>query len=190
MGCPACLITAAPEFEDSEQSRPILLAETASPDPRAVIDFDIAVSQSQVVEAQLAPSNDKGQPIEVQLYVDYGQPLGKLIAQRVFAGADVPPYDVGQPVRIAQAEIFSPLALGCHSLTLIVAHEFDNPSQCPKRLDDSSQLTWQLLVRDDEQCGDEGCACVPRDPADLESLVSCPDVANNFDPTKPEGQSP
>jgi hypothetical protein len=198
MGAPACLVTASPEFEETEQSRPILLPETAAPDLRSVLDIEKTTTQSQTIEAQLAQSEDKGQPIQVRLYVDYGVPLGNLIGQQVFFGTDVTPFDASQPVRIAQADI-NPvqLDLGCHTATLIAAHEFDNPSGCPKRLADSSQLTWQILVREGESCSEstpppagEGCFCAPKDPAALEALVACPDIADNFDPSAVAEDSP
>jgi hypothetical protein len=72
-------------------------------------------------------------------------------------------------------------APGCHTVTLIVSHEFDAETSCPVCRNDSSQLTWPVFVCDSEtpaskcmpnffECENwgQGCGAVANPDADVE----------------------
>lgn len=177
MSAPACLVVSTPELDEPERTPPFLIASTADPDSRKVVLID---SDAQRKFSALVRSEDDGGDLSVAMYIDYGDPSGNYEP-----GQDIPKWPYykwfpGPPVeagtfseldRRASATYFpilDPIKPGCHTLTMIVSHEFvenEDGRYCPRDLTDSSQLTWIVFRCDAEQC-----------PADLKQLAAeqCP----------------
>jgi hypothetical protein len=112
-------------------------------------------------------SEDANQPIGVRLFIDYGFEAtdGNPYAE-VKPGAKVGPgsLDDVEP-RVATAK-WSPSALftGCHTVTLMLSHSFEDLTGCPTDLEDSSYLTWNVYVcKQNEPCVPQiDLDCVPQ----------------------------
>jgi hypothetical protein len=168
--CASCLVTSVPDFGDPEQTPPELIAASALPDNRRILVAE--PGSIQTFSALVRSSEDAGESIKVRLYINYGvergdKPWSSFLTARELAPA------TGEEDRLASATWTVPeLPLGCYTATLIVSHAFDEVSQCPEYLVDSSQLTWLVNV------------CVPGacDSLDLQTCPevtdACPDVAD------------
>lgn len=142
----SCLVTSSPEFEDPEQTPPELIAATAKPELQSILV--IPAGEAVTFSAEVRSAQDLGEDILVKLYVDYGVESAGQPFTNAINGAEVPVATAGQP-RTASVRV-SPNALppGCHTFTLMVSHAFDQLTECPEDLDDSSHLTWHALVCD------------------------------------------
>lgn len=150
MSASACLVTSSPTFEDPVQTKPFLDFEGAGPDPRQILVLSTDVSTT-LFEAQLR-SEDAGEPVLVRMLVDYGtcNVTGKPF-QDSQQGLPVDPSTFSDTSRKAQhnATIENELTPGCHRLTLIATHEFNEATGCPADPDDFAQITWTVFVCDD-----------------------------------------
>jgi hypothetical protein len=179
----ACLSTSSPQFDEPERTPPFLIAASADPDIReflVVVDADTRRDFNANVM-----SEDRGAPIQIALYIDYGlsNPAGHPYKIAISDFQDVPPgtlADGPRPVRSQWFPEVNPVSPGCHTITMMVSHEFDF-RRCPKRLSDSSQLVWRIL-----RCSSEDL-CPPIDLAnDCPSagenpLLSCPETSQDAD---------
>ena len=147
----SCLVTSSPDFQDPQRSRPFFLPDLANPDPRRVIVLD-ATTQKIELDGFIV-GEDAGSAVQPRLLRDYGtfdEVLGKPF-QNSQNGIDVPPGSLdGEPRKVSV--VASPAGLGltpgCHRLTLMVSHKFDEATGCPSDLTDYDALTWTVLVCD------------------------------------------
>jgi hypothetical protein len=180
----SCLVTSTPEFEDPAQTPPFLLADTAIPDPRQILLIEN--TQSGQIFSAVVRSEDVGEDVQVRLLLDYGWKnvqLG-LPYQDLQQGNRVPASTWDQDGRVARvnADFLQSLRMepGCHRITLMVSHAFDDATGCPvpevdaegnRTVDDFSQITWTVV-----KCGPAGCPTI--DPTDTQKVDS-------FDPSCP-----
>lgn len=174
MLCASCLVTSSPEFEDPEQTPPELIASTAKPDIRNVLEVDESTGRV-LLNALVRSEEDAGETVKFRLLLDYGIPNNdqppkpyQLIVDRGEVALPSAPGEEQAVSAAWQPQTF--IANGCHTLTLMVSHEFDEATDCPERLDDSSQLTWFVNF-----CRTPPCADLP--PC-AEPTAACPEVAD------------
>ena len=125
----------------------------------------------------MVSEEDLGESVKVRLFVDYGiDRADRPPYARVFTGTELL---TGTPDRTASYTWYrtdQPGLVGCHTFTLMVSHAFDEATQCPEVLADSSQITWHAFV-----CDNVGpCPPAIGDPR-LDCPVatkSCPDIAD------------
>lgn len=154
---PACLVTSTSEFQEPQQTAPFLVASSADPDIR---EFLIVVDgESRKDFSASVVSEDRGEPVKVALYIDYGEPnvAGQPFRYSLTNFPDVAPSSFSDKDRRVQAQWFPDIQFvenGCHTVTMVVTHEFDF-LDCPKDLSDSSQLVWKVLrCKSRETCED------------------------------------
>ena len=150
----ACLVTSKPQIEQSQATAPFLVAASADPDAREFIRLD---DDTPITLSADVLSDDGDRRVQTALYVDYGLQNPKLpqwpYALAIPGNSFAPATLADGPRRLHQTFVPSiyKLESGCHTLTLIVSHEFDQSTDlryCPTSLADSSQLTWYLLKCD------------------------------------------
>lgn len=140
----SCLVTSTPDLTPAPQQPPYLLVGGASPDPRTPVV--IASDQKSQTFSASVVVNDTSAVVLKELLIDYGahQDSGfKALAEM----APVAIAPTGSAVRPVSFKWFpgggkGQILFGCHTVTMIVSHGFDNSIGCPWRLCDSSQLTW------------------------------------------------
>lgn len=172
--CASCLVTSIPEFEDPPQAPPELIAASATPDLRNVVQLD-ANSGKQTFSVLVRAAENDTEPLSLALYLDYGvcNAEGKPYRRRV--DADIPESTTSGEPRLARATLVidpdsAPLDDGCHTITMMVSHAFDRSSGCPERIVDSDYITWFV-----DYCGSGTCA----DPAPCPVVSDrCPDEAD------------
>lgn len=183
MATSACLVTSTPEFDPPQQTAPFLIAASATPDPRKVIVIDSSKSQKVDFSVEVR-SEDSGQPVLFQLYVDYGYPPETddpdelLFRQVITTLPQLDPSTISNAKRrpiLATWHVNDPLRAGCHNVTLIASHAFFPKTACPRCRRDSSQITWQVF-----QCNSaKGDDCVPTFTEECRNWPrSCPLVAD------------
>jgi hypothetical protein len=166
----SCLVTGSPDFAEPEETPPVLLPETASPDPRQLLVIE---GEPKTFQAMLR-SRDVADGVEVRLLIDYGVPKPDRNYQPYqyyfSAFTDLDPSPDAELLRQVTADwrpSDSPgLAPGCHTFTLMVSHRFDSRSGCPEELSDSSSITWFAWVCDGADCNAET----------FDPRSSCPEV--------------
>jgi hypothetical protein len=192
MSSPACLVTSTPEYVEPERTPPFLIPSSADPDSRNVL-FIEAADVPLKLSAQVI-SEDAGQRVLVSLLVDYGVPF----ADRPFRDSEPhnQPVDPGTmadgPRRVTASLIpqqRTPAPDGtpegdCHTITMMVSHEFDPLSGCPCEKADSSQLSWFVFRCFGANCSNASEPGVPRE-VDIKALcpiadpaVTCPDTSD------------
>lgn len=158
MATPACLVTSTPSFDQPKRTAPFLITSSADPNAHSVLIFDEQMIESMVFTADVI-SEDDGQDVVFNLYVDYGfiPPEGQTLNNRLpFRGysstiASLKPSTMTNPKprRMQGAkwvpQVSGAINTGCHTVTLMASHAFDTETQCPKCLNDSSQITWQVF---------------------------------------------
>jgi hypothetical protein len=170
MSTQGCLVTADPVSYDPEPTPPFLVTGGLEPDPRRIyrLGGDSGIDQLDISASVV--SEDAGRTVKAAIFIDYGfqnveeQPFR-------FALLNFPELAAGtlaqgpRPLAGVRYRLGSyPLTAGCHRVTLVVSHEFDTKTQCPKRLFDSDQVTWQF-----NRCDDGGGECA-------ESVEDCPAI--------------
>lgn len=147
----SCLVTSKPEIETRQTTAPFLVGSSADPDVREFIRLD---GDTPVTLSAEVVSEDGSRNLQTALYLDYGiqdPQLPDWPYAWAFRGNQFPAGTLADgPRRIHQTFYPAgyPLEVGCHTLTLVVSHEFEqvsNDRDCPASLADSSQLTWYLL---------------------------------------------
>jgi hypothetical protein len=187
-----CLVTSVPEFEEPQQTPPFLVASAADPDIREfvlVVDGDDRKDfRAKVI------SEDRGEPVQVALYIDYGEPNAAMhpFRRSIAEFPDIAPGTLADGARPVNAQWFQDSADvedGCHTITMMVTHEFDFRN-CPMNLLDSSHLTWKVLrCTSKELCEKidplKDCPNSTEDP-----LVACPSESPGPDAGPGGGGSP
>jgi hypothetical protein len=190
---PACLVTSTSEFQEPQQTPPFLVASTADPDIR---EFLIVVDgETRKDFSASIISEDRGHPVKVALYIDYGEPnvAGQPFRYSLTNFPDIAPGSLSDDSRRVQAQWFPEIQFvenGCHTVTMVVTHEFDF-LDCPKVPTDSSQLVWKVLrCKSRETCdpisiNDPALMC----PSSEQSpLASC--LQNSTGPDAGDGGGP
>ncbi|MFT3775682.1 MAG: hypothetical protein QM820_60825 [Minicystis sp.] len=172
-----CLISDPPQFRPAKHTRPFLVEATADPDPRAVLAVDstlLGSSQSTITFSANVISQDDPvdstsgsafQQVKAWLYLDYGLAQDPLLpyafvippANELSPGATLD--DKSRRVSATWRPALQPVEPGCHTVTLVVSHKFDD-LQCPVCDDDFSTITWQIL-RCNRSLGDDDCNKLP-----------------------------
>lgn len=165
----SCLVTSDAELVDPVRTQPVLLADTAIPDPREILVVESGTEKVSF-SALVRSDEDLEQRIQVRILTDYGTPG---VANEPYlnsrGGTPIPPATSDAEDRIATADWFPQQVglTGCHTVTLMVSHAFDELiSGCPVDRADSSHLTWFVFV-----CA-EGQPCPP--PVD-DPRIDCPE---------------
>lgn len=143
----ACLVLSTPHYEEPDQTPPFLVAAAANPDLREfvlVLDEDTRKDFGAAVL-----SEDRGDPVHVALYIDYGVPnaAGHPFFRSIAEFPEVPAATMADGPRSVSAQWYLDTANvdpGCHTVTMMATHAFDYRN-CPKVLSDSSQLVWKVL---------------------------------------------
>lgn len=164
----SCLVTSTPEFKPSERTAPNLIARTADPDPRKIVGF--LAGENELVFRVDVDSEDDGQPLQVHVLIDYGvwNELQGTPFQDDEDETPVPAGSLGDEGRTAQVRVTSDrIDAGCHTVTLMVAHEF-HPNGCPTELADSDQITWIVY-----RCAPGPC------PPPFDPLIDCAPVTTS-----------
>ncbi len=163
-----CLVPSTTEFSEPEQTPPFLLGATADPDAREFLVVVDGESRKDFTASIL--SEDRGEPVQIALYIDYGRPnvAGQPFKNAITNFPEIAPGTMSDGPRAAHAQWFPdihPVNYGCHTITMMATHAFDF-LDCPKRLSDSSQLVWKVV-----RCAStETCDPIPVD----DPLVGCP----------------
>jgi hypothetical protein len=143
-----------PSYSQTEQVPPFIITAQVTPELNALVDMKLGQSQQFVVPFQ---SVDVGEDLEGNVYLDRdpGQPGSWRVRQVVPAstsGFDAP----RPPVTFKFTPRAGLDAPGCHTLTLILAHQsewdfvelpqIDNPVRLP--IDDTraASVTWWLQI--------------------------------------------
>lgn len=155
MALSGCLVTSTPEFTPPERTRPFLITASADPDPRGVLLIN-TLEQQQVRKTSFefsadVVSEDQGDKVKGYLYIDYGVKVGDHpYADVITQIRELPPSTMTDATkRNIRGKLdleTNVLDTGCHTVTLIVSHEFDAETSCPVCRNDSSQLTWPVFV--------------------------------------------
>jgi hypothetical protein len=171
-----CIITDPPQFTPPKHTRPFLVEATATPDPKDILPVDqqlLGTTQSVLkfaadVVSQDDPSSTTTptafQQVEGRLYLDYGLNGTELTRPYRFALSATPILpsgtleQTGRRISATWSPLQVPVSDGCHTVTLIVSHKFDDQSNCPVCSDDFSAITWQI-ARCDRSLG--GCKDLP-----------------------------
>jgi hypothetical protein len=170
-----CLVTDTPQFSPPTLTAPYLVSLGADPDPEQVVVLDdqghpaLLAGETRKFSAFVTSQDDPSaqsafSSVTPQLYVDYGTVSPDNPSQpyfAVFGGDPVPSNTLGQPLPVAVD--FQPFDLGlpygCHTLTLMVSHDFTTSAPiCPEFCGDFSAMTW-LTVYCDSTSADTANAC-------------------------------
>jgi hypothetical protein len=147
-----CLVTTTPQFQEQQQTAPFLVAH--DPDNRAFVVADdlVWLPVAHLNFGAYLVSEDASQPVELHMYLDYGVPTsiggGKTQPFRSYTrGEQQPAGHLTDPPRLFNFEWIPPVIFdpGCHTVTLIASHHFDESSNCPTHLADSSQVVWNVI---------------------------------------------
>ncbi|MFO0756787.1 MAG: hypothetical protein U0359_09860 [Byssovorax sp.] len=189
MCTPACLVTSTPSFDPPQQTRPFLVPSSADPDPRGILIVDSLNLPTYFEFTANVVSNDANEKVDLKLYLDYGftnvagQPFRKSIGSPASLDASTMDNDKRPPARIKWYPGLEPIDMGCHTMTLIASHHFDDTMECPVCRNDSSQITWPVFRCDssnpiDTPCSADFGACTEwkdtcHEQADPDAGVAC-----------------
>ena len=159
----SCLVTSSPDFTPPTRTRPFLIPSSVDPDARGVILVDTVEHPKSLTSIQFSAdivSEDQGASVLGVLYIDYGEGTKDIPFREVIQIADVRPSTLTDPTtRSIKAKwnlAASTIDAGCHTVTLLVTHDLDRVTSCPRCRNDSSQITWQVF-----HCGGASAAtCV------------------------------
>jgi hypothetical protein len=148
---PGCLVTSESDFPSPVQTRPFLRSSNALPSLTQLIVISAAQeTQHFKVDVQ---SEDNGQPLRARLIANWPDTKGTL---ELIESADLSPatFSTVRTVtfdwdpRSPTVTTGEPLSPGCHPLTLIVTHQFNELTNQPARGEDADFLVWWVLVDD------------------------------------------
>ncbi len=166
----SCLVTSSPTFEDPPDTKPFLDFETATPDPRKVLVIESGVSSVEF--RAFVRSEDRGRPVQGRLLLDYGFPSATGLPFRSSQNVkqlDASSFDNTSRVFSIKADLESVFNVtGCHRITLMASHAFDDGTGCPVDPDDFTQITWTVIGCASE----EGCPTI-----DFADPDACPPVS-------------
>jgi len=145
---------------DVVTAEPSLLAIHVIDNPRSELRFRVSVQ-----------SEDKNEPLEARLVADY--PNLNVLKRVVL---DPGTFTESRPITMtwspSDTQSF-PLAPGCHSITLIVSHQFAPASVRPVQEDDANLVVWWIVVAD------------PVDPTAAAQLTILEECRTQIAPTLP-----
>ena len=158
-----CLVTSTPDFTPPTRTRPFLVPSSTDPDARGVLLIDTVEhpkSQTSIQFSADIVSEDQGSPVQGVLYIDYGLVTNDRPFREQIQIHDVDPSTLSDPttrsIRAKWNVFASNIEPGCHTVTLLVTHDLDRVTSCPRCRNDSSQITWQVF-----SCGGASAAtCV------------------------------
>ncbi|MBW2523557.1 MAG: hypothetical protein JRI23_05255 [Deltaproteobacteria bacterium] len=155
----SCLVTSSPDFTPPERTRPeIVTNDEFGPNPaqgELVVFYPTAGEYSPVEFAAWVQSEDADQNVLTVLLIDYGDESGVQNGpwRSYVPGKPLPAGTFSQGPRGPVTINWRPEKLetpGCHTVTLLVTHEFWlDPTEgywCPKDGQDASTLTWFVAV--------------------------------------------
>jgi len=175
-----CLITDPPQFTAQQHTAPFLVPSSAEPDARSVIIIDSASIGTETFSAEVISQDDPAgstgqfQNVQSRLYIDYGflagpgQPF-RYVLPGTTIGSGTLSQTTGRRVSASWFAGTNPVDPGCHTVTLVASHLFDDVPECPACDDDFSTITWQVL-RCDSSMGT--CASLP-----VTGAMGCPPLA-------------
>ncbi|NUO52943.1 MAG: hypothetical protein HOV80_29200 [Polyangiaceae bacterium] len=157
----ACLVTSSPTFDEREQTKPFLDFESAIPDPREIHIISSTVDR-ETFSAQVR-SEDVFEKVKVRAFVDYGKcNLAGQPFDTPHFGNDLDASTFEDTGRVAETTvILDGLPIGCHRITLIATHEFDDFTGCPVDPDDFTQITWNVLICNSDDPEAQDCVFDP-----------------------------
>lgn len=164
MNSSACLVTSTPSFDPPEQTRPFLVASSADPDPRGVLVVDSLNLPTSFDFTANVVSNDANAPVELKLYLDYGftniagQPFRKSLGNPPALPPSTMDDEKRPPAKARWFPGIDDVSFGCHTITLIASHRFDDTLECPVCRNDSSQITWPVFRCDSSKPMDTPCS--------------------------------
>lgn len=172
----SCLITSDIEFSEPERGTPMIIADTAAPDPDTILKFDLtALDNLSMNFSAEVRSEDAGQPLRSQLIFNYGVSDGirpyENATPSTAIGAGT--WD-GESRLVSQSwrgNFFDMKQVGCYRLTLMVGHSFDKQG-CPEQ-DDYDAVSWIVLVCQGEDCPDVTTDC----PVPTNDCRNLPEIA-------------
>ncbi len=167
-----CLITSTPDFGSPQQTPPLLVAGSAHPSLTETLT--IVPNNADVADPIFSASvlsEDDGEPVQIELLIDYGDPSKNNPFQHQQGGTQhVDPGTLSEgprptgDIRLDHSLLTVPPARVpivpmpiCHTVTMIATHNFVNGGGCPLCITDSSTLTW-LYVACPES---DGRSCPP-----------------------------
>jgi hypothetical protein len=172
----SCLVTSSPTFDEPTSLAPQIVADRVEPDQLGVVVLDPS-TPSKTFSA-FVRGEDAGRPVEVRLLLDYGWPndLGRPFrlssagpSVEAASGDDDP-----RPIKVTWTQGTLPMQPGCHRLTLMVSHEFDDGGTgCPVSADDYDLVSWLVLKCDALGCPELDLSRTKQSDDDL----ACPPVA-------------
>lgn len=157
-----CIVADPPQYEDPGRTPPILNLVRATPrivEPYLQDRSDPSTKETMPLEVPVR-SEDQGQDLIFAIHVDYTYP-----ASRWLTGGSLPASTLSDTSR--KITLYVPLQgiLGCHPLTLLVAHEkqWDLGVNAPKPggEDDTALATWWVNA-------------LPSSGGDAYTLADCP----------------
>ena len=129
MSSSACLVLSPPEYDKPEQTAPMLVASAAFPDLRQTI---YVFDDTPFVEFGGAVlSEDAGDPVQLAIYLDYGQrnAADRPYRNVVYPFEPIPPGTLADGPRTFLPKRWYPsvhaVLNGCHTATLMASHGFD-----------------------------------------------------------------
>ncbi len=154
MASTSCLVTSTPDFTPPKRTPPFLIVASADPDPRGVLKVNTLQQQNNLTFTFSADviSEDQGDKVFGHLYIDYGKPGEQPALDTI---TEIPPLDpstmsdTSRRISGKWTAEFRFFKNSCHTVTLMVSHEFDSATSCPVCRNDSSQLTWPVYVCDE-----------------------------------------
>ncbi len=166
MATPACLVTSTPSFDPPKQTRPFLVPSSADPDPRGILVVDSVNLPAGIDFTANVISNDGTDPVELKLFVDYGftNVAGQPFRKSVGNPEALPPSTMDDTARRLARVRWIPgidgadVSMGCHTLTMMASHRFDDTLECPVCRNDSSQITWPVFRCDSSKPMDAPCS--------------------------------
>ena len=144
-----CLVTSVPDFQEPTQTPPYLVAATADPPVTQLLELTPNPDYPSTPFRVEVRSEDAGQKVEFKFYYDYGSGTSDAPFKFVENAGELPPGTLADTERKPHSRSWTPkfVTAGCHTLTLMASHAFDNSeTSCPQHLADSSQLTWRFLL--------------------------------------------
>lgn len=164
LSLPACLVTSPPEYEPPPQTAPQLVASAAFPSLWKLITIDERTPFLTFGGAVI--SEDDGEDVQFVLYIDYGTSNSAMnpYKNRVFPLPSVKAGKIADGQRSFEVPWYLdsvPIQKGCHTITLVASHEFEQVNVCPADSKDMSTIEWKLVNCD---AGDQGCPTQCNEP--------------------------
>lgn len=155
LGGPSCLVTTSPDFAQPERTPPFLT--NLSPPPWQIQTIRSAQGATTGYEPAAITfsvvSEDLQSPLRAALLLDFQGPGQPYEIPPLAFNLDITPGHLPDPRHVPDMSFFlSPsVAKGCHSVTLIVTHEFDNPMFQPRYIRPTNEVdvataTWWYQV--------------------------------------------